>query len=143
MDETKVHYEIVTPLKLLVDAEADMVVVPGGGGDFGVLPGHSPLQSTLRAGTVDIYEGDKIKNQIFVEGGFAEVTEERCTVLAQEAVPVREIVETDAQFRVDQARNALEAADSFEHRKAAGRELEAANAMLDAVKKLHERASKH
>ncbi len=140
--EGKVELEVVTPVKMMFRGDADMVVVPGGSGDFGVLPGHAPLQSTLRPGTVDIYKGDKVENQIFVEGGFAEVTEERCTLLAQEAQLVREVHQHDAEDRVDRARNTLEAADSFEHRKAAGRELEAAEAMLAAVKKFQESAGR-
>ena len=81
-----VQFELVTPEKLLVSREADMVVVPGSEGNFGVLPGHAPLISTLRPGTVDIYEGRTITERIFVVSGIAEVTPERCTVLADEAM---------------------------------------------------------
>ncbi len=63
-----------------------MVVVPGSEGNFGVLPGHAPLISTIRPGTIDIYEGRAITERIFVVGGIAEVTPERCTVLADEAM---------------------------------------------------------
>jgi F-type H+-transporting ATPase subunit epsilon len=61
-------------------------VVPGTEGNFGVLPGHAPLISTIRPGTVDLYEGRAITERIFVVGGIAEVTPERCTVLADEAM---------------------------------------------------------
>jgi F-type H+-transporting ATPase subunit epsilon len=63
-----------------------MVVVPGTEGNFGVLPGHAPLISTIRPGTIDIYEGGAITERIFIVGGIAEVTPERCTVLADEAM---------------------------------------------------------
>ena len=64
-----------------------MVVVPGTEGNFGVLPGHSPLISTIRPGMIDIYESrPTISDRIFVVSGIAEVTPERCTVLADEAV---------------------------------------------------------
>jgi F-type H+-transporting ATPase subunit epsilon len=82
-----VQFELVTPEQLLVSRDVDMVVVPGTEGNFGVLPGHSPLISTIRPGTIDIYEGNAIAERIFVAGGLAEVTPERCTVLADEAVP--------------------------------------------------------
>jgi F-type H+-transporting ATPase subunit epsilon len=65
-----------------------MVVVPGTEGNFGVLPGHSLLISTVRPGVIDAYDGGTIGERIFVSGGFAEVTPERCTVLADEAMPV-------------------------------------------------------
>lgn len=82
-----VQFELVTPEQLLVSRDADMVVVPGTEGNFGVLPGHAPLISTIRPGTIDVYEGTTIAERIFVAGGIAEVTPERCTVLADEAMP--------------------------------------------------------
>src|SRR4051794_28503918 len=81
-----VEFELVTPERLLVSREVDMVVVPGTEGNFGVLPGHAPLISTIRPGTVDIYMGGAITERIFVVAGIAEVTPERCTVLADEAM---------------------------------------------------------
>lgn len=82
-----VQFELVTPEQLLVSRDVDMVVVPGTEGNFGVLPGHSPLISTIRPGTIDIYEGNAVAERIFVAGGLAEVTPERCTVLADAALP--------------------------------------------------------
>jgi F-type H+-transporting ATPase subunit epsilon len=84
----KVQFELVSPEKLLLSEAVDMVVVPGTEGNFGVLAGHSLLISTVRPGIIDVYEGNEISERIFVSGGFAEVTAERCTVLADEAVPL-------------------------------------------------------
>ena len=81
--------ELVMPERELLATEADMVVVPGTEGDFGVLPGHAPLISTVRPGVLEVYQGDKVEQRFFVAGGFAEVTPERCTVLADEADAVR------------------------------------------------------
>src|SRR5690349_24471834 len=69
----------------------EMVVVPGTEGNFGVLPGHAPLISSIRPGTIDVYEGQTITRRIFVVSGIAEVTPERCTVLADEALPPGEL----------------------------------------------------
>jgi F-type H+-transporting ATPase subunit epsilon len=77
---------LVTPERLIVSTQVDMVVVPGGEGNFGVLPGHSPLISTIRPGTVDLFEGRTVSERIFVVAGIAEVTPDRCTVLADEAM---------------------------------------------------------
>ena len=82
----RVQFELVSPERLLVSSEVEMVVVPGTEGNFGVLPGHAPLISTIRPGTIDIYEGGAITERIFIVGGIAEVTPERCTVLADEAM---------------------------------------------------------
>lgn len=86
----KLQFELVSPEKLLLSEAVAMVVVPGGEGNFGVLPGHSLLISTVRPGVIDVYgdEQNKVTERIFVAGGFAEVTPERCTVLADEALPL-------------------------------------------------------
>ncbi|MGH7045368.1 MAG: ATP synthase F1 subunit epsilon [Stellaceae bacterium] len=83
----RVQFELVTPERLLISEPVEMVVVPGSEGNFGVLPGHSLLMSMIRPGTIEIYEGRTVTRRIFVVGGFAEVTPERCTVLADAATP--------------------------------------------------------
>ena len=82
------QFELVSPEKLLLSEQVGMVVVPGSEGDFGVLPGHALFISTVRPGVIDVYEDNNVSERIFVSGGFAEVTPERCTVLADEAVPI-------------------------------------------------------
>ena len=82
----RVEFELVTPERLLISEMVEMVVVPGTEGNFGVLPGHAPLISTIRPGMIQIYEGQTVRRQIFIVSGIAEVTPERCTVLADEAV---------------------------------------------------------
>ncbi|MFO7483597.1 F0F1 ATP synthase subunit epsilon [Oceanibaculum nanhaiense] len=85
------NFELVSPEKLLVSQPVEMVVVPGAEGYFGVLPRHAPFISTLIPGVIQIYEGGQVKERIFVAGGFAEVTEDRCTVLAETAIALGEI----------------------------------------------------
>ena len=82
----RIEFELVTPERLLLSEMVELVVVPGTEGNFGVLPGHAPLISTIRPGMIEIYEGGTRTRQLFVVGGIAEVTPERCTVLADEAV---------------------------------------------------------
>ncbi len=86
-----VQFELVTPERLLLSEMVEMVVIPGTEGNFGVLPGHAPLISSIRPGTIDVYEGQTITRRIFVVSGIAEVTPERCTVLADEAVSPDEL----------------------------------------------------
>lgn len=87
----KVQFELVSPEKLLLSVAVEMVVVPGVEGYFGVLPGHALFISAVRPGVIDVYDAGQVTERIFVTGGFAEVTPERCTVLADEAVPVASI----------------------------------------------------
>jgi F-type H+-transporting ATPase subunit epsilon len=95
----KLQFELVSPEKLLLSEAVGMVVVPGGEGNFGVLPGHSLLISTVRPGVIDVYENGMptITERIFVSGGFAEVTPERCTVLADEAMPLSSLDRAEAE----------------------------------------------
>lgn len=83
----KVNFRLVMPERELLATEADMVVVPGSEGDFGVMHGHAPLISTVRPGVLEVFQGSKVEQRFLVVGGFAEVTPERCTVLADEALP--------------------------------------------------------
>ena len=99
-----VSFELVSPERLLLSEEVAMVVVPGAEGDFGVLPGHAPLISTLRPGVIATWENDAVDRRIFVAGGFAEVVDDRCTVLAEEALPVEEIDPATAGQRLAAAR---------------------------------------
>ncbi len=87
----KLKFDLVAPERLLMSTEADMVIVPGAEGDFGVLAGHAPVMSTLRVGVLDVSGTDGNDMRIFVRGGFAEVTPEGLTVLAEEAVPLSEL----------------------------------------------------
>jgi F-type H+-transporting ATPase subunit epsilon len=87
----QVNFELVTPERMVLSEAVDMVVVPGTEGNFGVLPGHALLISTIRPGTIDVYQGQTVVKRIFVVGGFAEVTPERCTVLADQAIPTGEL----------------------------------------------------
>jgi len=78
------HFELVTPAKLVRSEDVHMVVVPGAEGEFGVLEGHAPFMSTIRDGTVQVYKTEGgTPEEIIVEGGFAEVSENGLTVLAE------------------------------------------------------------
>ena len=94
-------FELVSPERLMFAEEVEMVVVPGGDGTFGVLKGHVPMISTVQAGIVAIYASrTEVKDRYFVAGGFAEVTGERCVVLAEQAERVADIDPEEAAKRV-------------------------------------------
>jgi len=124
----KVAFDLVSPEELLLSDAVDMVVVPGTEGDFGVLPGHAPLISLVRPGVIDVWDGGKISRRLFVAGGFAEVTTERCTVLADEALPIEQIDRAEAESRLKDLREDLGDAKEEADREA----IEAAIAVLEA-----------
>ena len=81
------HFELVTPEKLVRSEEVYMVVVPGTEGDFGVLAGHAPVMSVIRPGELTIYaSATTVVSRIQVDGGFAEVNERGLTVLAEAVI---------------------------------------------------------
>jgi F-type H+-transporting ATPase subunit epsilon len=129
----KVAFELVAPERLLASEEVDMVVAPGAAGDFGVLPEHSPLMALLRPGVIEIYEGNQVSRRIFVGGGFAEVNETGCTVLAEEAVPVDEIDVEKARTRLKNAEDELNEASEDVARARFEREIRIAEAMIEAA----------
>ena len=78
------HFELVTPEKLLRSDDVHMVVVPGSEGDFGVMAGHAPYMSTIRPGELAIYrQAGAEPERVAIQGGFAEVNEQGLTVLAE------------------------------------------------------------
>lgn len=127
-----VEFELVSPEKLLKSEPVEMVVVPGAEGDLGVLPGHSPLIATVRPGIIQIHEGGSVKESIFVAGGFCEISPERCTVLAEEAMPVDSIDKAAAEKRLEDANAAWQKADDASKAKFAA-ERHVAEAMVAAA----------
>ena len=133
MAEDKVEFELVSPEKLLLSREVDMVVIPGAEGDMGVLPQHSPAITTVRPGTIVVYEGGAVTDRIFIAGGFAEVSDNRCTVLAEEAMPVEDIDKASAEQALSDARDDVGAAENDLQRNAADADATVAEAKIQAV----------
>jgi F-type H+-transporting ATPase subunit epsilon len=103
----KVTFELVSPEKLLLSTEADMVVVPGSEGDFAVLPRHVPVIAELRPGLIRVFDGQTVRERIMVSGGFAEFSGDRCTVLVEEAIPFADVSPQWLDNRMKAAESAL------------------------------------
>ena len=128
-----VQFELVSPERLVLSSEVSMVVVPGAEGDFGVLPGHAPMISNVRSGVISIYDDHAIEARIFVAGGFAEVSNNRLTVLTENAVALDEIKRADADARLAEAREAVGDASDDRSRANAEKQLAIAEALVVAV----------
>ena len=126
----KVAFELVVPERLLASEMVDMIVAPGAEGDFGVLPQHSLFMSLLRPGVIEIHDGGAIKERIFVGGGFAEVNERGCIVLAEEALPVEDIDIGQARQRLKNAQDDLAEATNDVDRARFEREIAIAEAQI-------------
>ena len=88
------HFELVSPAKLLFSGEVDSVVIPGTEGEMTILPQHAPILTSLRAGIV-VVTSPKGTERTFVRGGFAEVNPKGLTVLAERAIPEAEMTPED------------------------------------------------
>ena len=86
----KIAFELVSPERLLLSDTADMVTEPGTEGYMGVMAGHAPVITVLRAGMIDVSK-DGTDSRFFIRGGFAEIGAAKVTVLAEEAIPFAEL----------------------------------------------------
>ncbi|MBR0668241.1 ATP synthase F1 subunit epsilon [Roseomonas hellenica] len=127
--------ELVSPAKLLLSRPVEMAVLPAAEGEMGVLAGHAPMIVALRGGVISVTEGGQVTERLFVAGGFAEVTPERVTVLADEATPVEQLSRSAAEARVTEAEAALAEAQLAppEKREAAMARMLSARAMVAAA----------
>jgi F-type H+-transporting ATPase subunit epsilon len=121
-----ISFDLVSPEHLIFNEEVGMIIVPGKDGDFGVLPGHSKLMSSLRPGRIMIYSEDKnLLKSFFVSGGFAEVNPEKCIILAESVDDISVLDKSIIQKSIED----LEKLDDSKSKE----QLLIANAKLDAV----------
>ena len=122
----KISFDLVSPENLVFNDEVGMIIVPGKDGDFGVLPGHSKLMSSLRPGRVMVYREDKdLLKSFFVSGGFVEVNPEKCIVLAESVDDISLLDKTAIQKTIED----LEKSDDLNSKD----QLIISNAKLDSM----------
>lgn len=125
--------ELVSPESLILSEAVEMVVVPGEEGDFGVLANHAPVISNIRPGTLAVFEGGAVTQRFFLAGGFAEVTKERCTILAEGAVRVEDIDRAALDQELKDLREDVGAASDEGERAKASQALEIAEAKQQSM----------
>ena len=121
-----ISFDLVSPEHLIFNEEVGMIIVPGKDGDFGVLPGHSKLMSSLRPGRIMVYSEDKnLLKSFFVSAGFAEVNAEKCIILAESVDDMSVLDKSIIQNSIQD----LEKLDDLKSKE----QLLIANAKLDAI----------
>lgn len=123
-------FTLVSPEKVLFDQDVSMVVIPGIDGDIGVLPQHAPLLTLLRPGVITVYEDSKILVRIFVDGGFSEITPEKCTALVTEGTPLEALDKASLEIEIKNLIEDIADSKTAEERKEADQSLEIARAKL-------------
>lgn len=107
----KLHFSLVSPARELFSGEVDHVIAPGSEGEFGVLANHAPFMTTLKNGVVRVLEGNDVKMRIFVRGGFADVTPEGLTILAEEARMLDKLKVEDVQKELEETHLKIQSLD--------------------------------
>ncbi|MBI1251456.1 MAG: F0F1 ATP synthase subunit epsilon [Alphaproteobacteria bacterium] len=128
----KLTFALVSPERELFHGEVDQVVVPGTEGEFGVLPDHAPLMSTIKPGALRIMNGAD-ERRIFVNGGFADVTPDGLTVLAEDAVDLAEVDSAKLEQDIKDFEEDVRDAKDDAHKTQAERALARAQAMKAAL----------
>ncbi len=118
-----IAFDLVSPERLLVSTDADMVTVPGTDGYIGVMAGHMSLISTLRPGLIDVQKDGK-DTRYFIRGGFAEINPEKITVLAEEAIPMSDMALETLDQRIRDAEEDLAGAKTEAERHKASENLD-------------------
>jgi len=119
---TAFHFELVSPEKLLFSGDVEQVVAPGADGQFTVLKDHAPVMTTLRPGVVRIDAAGRVE-KLFVRGGFADVSGNGFTILAEQAVAVADVDVAKLEADIKDAREDVSDAKTEEGRAAANDKL--------------------
>jgi len=128
-----IKLELVSPERLLLSEQVEMVIVPGAEGVFGVMPLHAPTLATLRLGYVEVHKGGAVVSRFFVTGGFAEVTPATVTVLVDEAIPQASLTREYAAQRLADAKARLARAANHDDKRMAQVAVARAEAMVQAA----------
>jgi F-type H+-transporting ATPase subunit epsilon len=120
----KIHFDLVSPERLLLSEDVDMVTLPGTEGYFGVLAGHAPVISSLRPGVIEVTGGETPGLRLFIRGGFAEVDGKKVTVLAEDAIPMADFNLAALDQRIADAEEDLAAAKTDAERAGAAEQLD-------------------
>ena len=127
------HFELVSPARLLFSGDVDSVVIPGTEGEMTILPNHAPLLSTLKPGVVTVNKPGSGTDRIFVRGGMVEVNPKGLTVLAEVAIPMAELNADALGRQIKNAEEDVADAKDDEVRRKANEALEHLKALRAAV----------
>ena len=130
MTEEKLNLEVVSPEKLIMSKSVDMVTVSGTEGDFGVLPGHTALVSSIRPGLLQI-EADKDVEIFFISGGFIEVIEDKVSILATDVISPNDINISECEDKIKKYNENIEASENEVDTKSFLKSIAKYKAMID------------
>lgn len=110
----KINFDFVSPEESIISSEVEMVLIPGIEGDAGILPNHSPFMTTLRQGIVEvIFEEGNIKRYL-VEGGFADINQDKMTILAENSLNLSDSDNNTLKTEIDIINDRITSAEDHE-----------------------------
>ena len=131
---TQINFELVSPEARLVSEPMHMIVIPGEDGEFGVLAGHSSLVASLKAGVVELYaEENGEARKVFIAGGFADVTPDNCSILAEEAINLNDLSRVAVEQEIKTLHHDIELAVEDVDKIRLQKRLALAEAKLEAI----------
>ena len=127
------HFELVSPARLLFSGSVASVTIPGTEGEMGIFPGHAPVLSTLKPGVVTVYKDGGSTERIFVRGGMVEVNPQGLTLLAEVAIPMTEMNQDLLAKQIKSAEDDLASAKPGEATRKANEALDQLKALKSAI----------
>ena len=110
----RINFDFVSPEASIISSEVEMVLIPGIDGDAGILPNHSPFMTTLRQGIVEVtFEEGNVKRYL-VEGGFADITQDKMTILAENSLNLSDLDSNTLKTEIDIINDRLASAEGYE-----------------------------
>lgn len=129
-------FKLVSPERVLFSGETTMVVLPGLSGALGVLYNHAPTILSLNKGIIDVYKGEDVSERLFVGGGFANINESGCTVMANDATPVEDLKEEEIEDYIKTLQAEIDQAIHEEEKQALRQDMTINKAKIDIIKQL-------
>ena len=129
-EEAKLNLEVVSPERLIISKLVDMVSISGTEGDFGVLPGHTALVSSIRPGFLQI-EADKEVEKFFISGGFIEVIENQVSILANDVIAPNDINVSECEDKIKKCNDEIGSSENELEKKSILQRIEKYQAMIN------------
>ena len=130
VDQEKIEIDLVSPEKQVFSKMADMVIISGTEGDFGVLPGHAPIVSSIRPGTLEIQDANNIEI-LFIAGGIVEVLSNKVSVLASEVYSKEDIQVDECESKIGEFNSEMQNMTSDEEKEKSQNEIDKYQAMIN------------
>ena len=129
-EEEKLNLEVVSPERLIMSKSVDMVSISGTEGDFGVLPGHTALVSSIRPGLLQIEVGKDIE-RFFISGGFIEVIENKVSILATDVISSNDINVSECEEKIKKCNDEIDSSKNELDKKPVLKSIAKYQAMID------------